>query len=179
MPVKTHPIIAAQWDSSQTLEQNYRRLGLTAKLGKRAGGVEKIIDFEKLAQSDSDDDEDEFQEAQEHLPLASGEGRIVKLADGSVKIEYGSEESSTVADNTTTSTEQPTEVVQQLEELAAARVSNPRVQSEREQDWIAQLVSKHGDDYRAMFLDKKLNKFQQTEGELKRKIRKWHQTNSA
>lgn len=39
--VLQHPIIAANWDTSQTLTQNYRRLGLTAKLNKQTGGTEK------------------------------------------------------------------------------------------------------------------------------------------
>lgn len=44
--VLSNPIIAANWDKSQTLSQNYRRLGLAARLNKQTGGVEK--DLSKL-----------------------------------------------------------------------------------------------------------------------------------
>ena len=48
-----HPLtqLAANWDKTQTLSQNYRRLGLTAKLNKNTGGVEKTAeDVEKERQ---------------------------------------------------------------------------------------------------------------------------------
>jgi nucleolar protein 16 len=67
-----------------------------------------------------------------------------------------------------------TEVTRQLDEYAASGERRaPRNQSELEQEWVAKLVGKHGDDYRAMFWDKLLNPMQQSEGDLKRRIKKW------
>ncbi|KAL8757117.1 MAG: hypothetical protein Q9184_004299 [Pyrenodesmia sp. 2 TL-2023] len=39
--LKSNPIVAANWKQSQTLSQNYRRLGLVSRLNARTGGVEK------------------------------------------------------------------------------------------------------------------------------------------
>ena len=67
-----------------------------------------------------------------------------------------------------------TDVTRQLEEYAASGERRaPRGQSTREEDWIEKLVEKHGDDYKAMFWDKQLNPMQQSEGDLKRRVKKW------
>ncbi|KAI4290067.1 MAG: hypothetical protein L6R35_000666 [Caloplaca aegaea] len=41
LDLRANPIVAANWEQSQTLSQNYRRLGLVSKLNARPGGVEK------------------------------------------------------------------------------------------------------------------------------------------
>ncbi|KAL8708666.1 MAG: hypothetical protein Q9220_006491 [cf. Caloplaca sp. 1 TL-2023] len=38
--LKGNPIVAKNWSKTETLSQNYRRLGLVSKLNTRAGGVE-------------------------------------------------------------------------------------------------------------------------------------------
>lgn len=59
------------------------------------------------------------------------------------------------------------------EEQHLARTKRPRQQSQREEEWIQRLVEVHGDNYRAMFRDKKLNPMQQSEGDIKRRVQKW------
>jgi nucleolar protein 16 len=67
-----------------------------------------------------------------------------------------------------------TAVTRQLEELAAGGVKRrPRMQSKREEEWIEALVAKYGDDYRKMFRDRKLNVWQQSEGDIKRRVKVW------
>ena len=63
----------------------------------------------------------------------------------------------------------------QADEEAAslARKRRPRQQSQREEEWIARLVEKYGDDTRAMARDVKLNPMQQSEGDLSRRLKRW------
>ena len=59
------------------------------------------------------------------------------------------------------------------EEESLAKKKQPRKQSQREEEWIARLVEKHGDDIKAMVRDRKLNSMQQTEGDISRRVKKW------
>lgn len=56
-----------------------------------------------------------------------------------------------------------------------AKRKRPRQQSEREQDWLGKLVEAHGESTAAMVKDRKLNPMQQSEGDLKRRLKKWKQ----
>ncbi|KAK7541280.1 nucleolar protein 16 [Phyllosticta citribraziliensis] len=65
-------------------------------------------------------------------------------------------------------------VIAQLEAVAASGERKaPRKQSEREQEWVARLVAKYGDDYARMSRDAKLNPMQQSEGDIKRRVARW------
>ena len=73
-----------------------------------------------------------------------------------------------------------TMVVKQLE-AASSMVVKPRArqQSTREEEWIARLVDKYGDDYKRMMRDKKLNPYQQTEADIARRVKKWKARNES
>lgn len=68
-------------------------------------------------------------------------------------------------------------VIQQLEEAARNGVRKaPRSQSQREQEWVESLVNKYGEDYGRMARDKKLNPFQQTAADIRKRVVKWKKT---
>ncbi|CDK25874.1 unnamed protein product [Kuraishia capsulata CBS 1993] len=168
--ISSNPIIAANWDKNLTLSQNYARLGLKVRLGKSTGGVEKELVFnDKLADKKQEQlPEDEDTDDPARIP--KGRAKIVRDEEGNVlKVVYGEME----GDGIESSAEEKTEVVKQLEALSKISHKKERHQSERETEWIAALVAKHGDDYDKMMWDKKLNPFQHSKGELKKRIFKW------
>jgi nucleolar protein 16 len=63
----------------------------------------------------------------------------------------------------------------QAEEEASSlsRKKRPRQQSKREEEWIERLIQKYGDNTRSMARDMKLNPMQQSESDLKQRVRRW------
>ncbi len=59
------------------------------------------------------------------------------------------------------------------EAVRLAKKRRPRYQSKREEEWIAALVRKYGDNVGAMARDRRMNPMQQTEADIGRRIRKW------
>ncbi|KAL2361455.1 Nucleolar protein 16 [Blastomyces dermatitidis] len=75
-------------------------------------------------------------------------------------------------------------IVQALERQAALeeealKKKQPRQQSKREEEWLGRLVAKHGDNIGAMVRDRRLNPMQQTEGDIKRRLKKWKEKRGA
>jgi len=68
--------------------------------------------------------------------------------------------------------EAKTDVVRALEELSASAQPAQHHTSTSERTWLKQLVQKHGDDYGSMVRDRKLNVWQNTEGEIRRLVKK-------
>ena len=60
-------------------------------------------------------------------------------------------------------------------ERAARGQKVERNQSGRETEWVARLVEKYGSDYKKMTWDRKLNPFQQSEGDIKKRVLKYNQ----
>lgn len=178
-------------NKKETLSQNYRRLGLTAKLGKATGGVDPAT---KVSAPDGG--------AQDPLAVTptSGTGaafRSVKVerdADGKIvrvlrkdnplndplnDIESDDEEGNTneeevdsaKAKKKSTTGEGATRVVDLLEaEASRPTEAHKRHQSQQEREWLGRLVARHGDDTAAMARDLKLNPMQQTAANIRKRL---------
>lgn len=171
--IASNPIIALNWDKKLTLQQNYKKLGLTAKLGKETGGVEKDLTPTPLI-PDSATGIDFSPDEEDPYKIPKGKANIIRDDKGEVlKIVYGLKEQVEAKDE---SKDFP--VVKQLEELAAIKIVKERTQSERENEWLSKLYAKYGDDYDKMKWDKKLNVYQQSPGDLKKRITKWKKLNN-
>ena len=65
-------------------------------------------------------------------------------------------------------------IISELEEHAKySKPKRPRMQSQREREWIERLVERWGDDWGGMVRDRRLNPQQQNEGDLKRRVGIW------
>lgn len=187
--IHSNPIIEANWDKSLTLKQNYKRLGLRAKLGRSAGGDERKV--ESLSELQAKREKNQKNQLK-HVPTVSeienlddpscipeGEARLIRDPETNevIKVIYGTMK---VDDNDESEEEiENPSVIKQLEEYAEknSKIKKERHQSERENDWIKSLYEKYGDDYDKMKWDKKLNIYQQSAGDLKRRIIKWKKAN--
>ena len=176
-----------------TLAQNYQRLGLSTKLGNATGGIEK---YGKENQKPTSVDSLALPTARKTGKVQTQEVRVERDPEtGNIlrvvrpEEEGESENPNPLNDplndlmddeHTNQALEPDTGVVAELErevaeEAEALARKRPRQQSSREGEWIDRLVQKYGDDTKAMTRDKKLNPMQQTEGDIKRRLRKWEQ----
>lgn len=176
-------------DKKETLAQNYRRLGLVARLRSSTGGVEK-----RLHGSHSSAGAARTHQAAAADPFAistavesavvsearverDADGRIVRiigrhgdhpLGDPLAALDSDDEEENELGGGGAAAA---TELVRALEEQSRHPAEKkPRQASERERAWLDELVAKHGDDVRAMARDAKLNPMQQTAADIKRRI---------
>ncbi|KAJ9499162.1 Nucleolar protein 16 [Exophiala xenobiotica] len=182
--------IAKNWDRKLTVSQNYKRLGLSSRLNAATGGTEK---------KEAGDGDNVENNRQDSLAIAGPRaarksttqevqverdpetGRILRV----IRPEANEDDNplndplNDIMDIDDKQIKGPrTGVVAQLEaEVAEEEESlakkQPRKQSQREEEWIARLVEKHGDDIKAMVRDRKLNSMQQTEGDISRRVKKW------
>ncbi|KAI8178079.1 Nucleolar protein 16 [Colletotrichum sp. SAR 10_86] len=187
-------IIAKNWNKKETLTQNYRRLGLTARLRNPTGGVEKTLSqVERLksakpAPSPFDIAPMEQAIVDEARVERDENGKIVRIhyskssranplndplndieADSDEEEEEETEEWGGIDD------ESRPEVIRLLEkEASRGELKKPRHMSQQEKEWLERLIAKHGDNAEAMARDRKLNPMQQTSADIARRLRRFH-----
>ncbi|KAK9446768.1 ribosome biogenesis protein Nop16 [Limtongia smithiae] len=179
--IKSNAIIAANWDEKLTLSQNYKKLGLTSRLSRPSGGVEKelkpaVVGEDALFATPSD--VPTIATTPTPAPAIT-EARIIRdPVTGATRVEYITP---TAAANFNDDDEAPlsalapasadTDVVRQLQELAdRGERSRPRTQSDREEHWLRELIARYGDDYVAMSRDRRRNIWQQTPADIRRRV---------
>lgn len=175
------------------MEQNYKRLGLSTKLNASITGPRRIkgksLDVAGLEKDDSlaiapTNVYASARPQEVQVERDPETGKILRV----VRPEEIDNEREPLDDPLHDDSEDEEEdkaipksdnIIAQLEAQAAleaeieAKRKKPRQQSAREEDWIAKLVEAHGDDTTAMFRDRKLNPMQQSEGDIKRRLKKW------
>ncbi|KAJ5132375.1 hypothetical protein N7448_006533 [Penicillium atrosanguineum] len=190
-------IIADNWDRNQTLTQNYQRLGLLHKLNAPTGGKERLPIQGELAENSlqitgSGNTAQQLELGVTRVERDPETGNILRVIRDEEQIEVAGRKRNAanplndplndIADNEVDlDAAQASVIVQQLERQAdregqVAKSKKPRYLSEREVEWITRLVEKHGDNLAAMVRDRKLNPMQQTEGDLRRRIDQWKQS---
>ena len=181
-------------DRKQTLSQNYARLGLSSKLVAPSGGTEKhgssrastVHEADSLAIPTSQLKPGKIATQEIQVERDPTSGKILRVIRPSGSEDEDMADANPLNDALNDIEAHPlpevkaaTSVVEALEREAAEEASRlaqkkqPRKQSQREEEWIAKLVEKYGDDTAKMARDKKLNPMQQTAGDLKRRIKKW------
>ena len=202
--ILSNHIIAANWDKSQTLAQNYKRLGLTEKLNNRTGGVERKAGEERV--EDPLSIEGKQRKAREVIEVREAkivrdeetgailtvldEGRGVRpnpLNDALIEFDSESEEGGEGVDQhrgvgpaVGAATQAKTDVVERLQDEASRPAPKyQRKQTEGEVAFIEELVRKHGEDFGAMARDMKVNYMQRSEGDLRKRVKKWRERGGA
>ncbi|RAL02046.1 nucleolar protein 16 [Aspergillus ibericus CBS 121593] len=200
-------IIAENWDRKLTLTQNYRRLGLVHRLNAPSGGSQKRATEEGVEGEPEDSLYIKSSAQAVAKQTATSDikverdpetGKILRVIRNDDEVEVAGRKHkrnnplndplNDLSDNEREAAQlrqktPGTSIVQQLERQAdqegvTVKAKKPRHQSKREEEWILKLVERHGENYTAMARDRKLNPMQQSEGDLKRRIRKWQQSRS-
>ncbi|KAI9505733.1 Nucleolar protein 16 [Coemansia spiralis] len=177
-----HPLLRDKWDSSLTVSENYRNLGLVSRLNGVTGGVVKnVIPAHKTESNDEaagsglkSADDMTAEELRKSIP--QGYGIIERDEEGNIINVIMAEDPQNPLDS-----DYEVEKVTAKKEGAKILEEYANSMEERKERWISQgerrklqnFIDVHGTDYNAMFWDKDLNKQQLTKRQIQKKIEKY------
>ncbi|CAK9782808.1 putative ribosomal large subunit biogenesis-related protein [Cutaneotrichosporon oleaginosum] len=168
-PLRGPETLQKAWDKKKTVYQNYAALGLlpTIPIPSKPERNQRV----KLPL---------LPPTEEASAPKIGFGRIVRDDDGNVidiiidddEEDDGKPKPLNAEEKAPEPVVAKTQVVRDLEALAASAAPVQRHTSSQEHVWLAELVRAHDDDYTSMARDRKLNVWQKTPGEIKRMVKK-------
>ncbi|KAI9206502.1 ribosome biogenesis protein Nop16 [Polychytrium aggregatum] len=186
-----HPLVQKHWDSKLTLKQNYERLGLLSSLNGTTGGAEMVPPCGSGSSTDTapaiqatvvEEDDPSYTPLEGHLTLDPrpatigtiisrrndpGYAVVTTVASVDSEIPKATKKFGHVTVHPKDSL--AAQLIAAFEKEAASAVRLERKTSEQEGKFMLDLVKKHGDDYAAMARDMKLNPYQLTEGQLRKR----------
>jgi len=172
--LKGPEVLQQKWDKRKTVFQNYAALGLLPSIP--LPNSKPLASPRYASKVDGDGDA-----AQDAALKPVGFGRIIRDDDGNVIdiiLPDDDEEDQGEREDDDDDVPQPapveakTDIVRTLESISATAQPVKRHTSTSEREWLRQLVQAHGDDTQSMSMDRKLNVWQKTPGELKKMLRK-------
>jgi nucleolar protein 16 len=172
----SHPLVQKNWDKKLTLKQNYEKMGLTAQLGGYAGGTDHDFEVKK----NHDKRMDMVKAEVEWRSIDDIQVREVKqeTIEGDIRIDkrvlrIGTKLNHTIdVESDLRIVKEKTEIIAEMEKESKLYQKVSQYQSEQETMVFEELIAKHGDDYAKMSRDIKLNKYQLSAGQIKRKLLK-------
>ncbi|KAJ2780845.1 Nucleolar protein 16 [Coemansia javaensis] len=174
-----HPLLREHWDSSLTVSENYRRLGLVSRLNGVSGGTATDITAAKgegAAPAPAPLEGMSEEEIKRAIPR--GYGYIERDADGNVvRVVVPDEDAGgdpLDSDYEIAPEEAKKEGARLLEQYAAEHESRrEKWMSIGERQKLQAFIDAHGADYNAMFWDKDLNRQQLTARQIQKKIERY------
>ena len=194
-----HPLIAANYDKSKTLTQNYAAMGLVTRLNNAAGGSNYALEHEYSTEktNENSEEEQEIGNEDEHLSTWAkkmGAVSVINPNEGTTQdIKDESDSDIDLVDGTSIpdvraigiiskightfekqnkKSANTTSIIEAMIKESESAVKIIRHVSEQEEKFLVSLRNKYGDDLKKMSRDSKLNPFLLTSGQLKKKFEK-------
>lgn len=180
--MSAHPVMREHWDNKLTLKQNYKRLGLTHRLGKPAGGgearIESLTEYRKAKEEEEARQKVEpsaIENETDPAKIPEGEARLIRDPDTKevVEIIYGTMKTTSFDGDAPERS-----IIDDLQKYNDEHAGKKKAKklTEREHEWIGMLHAKYGEDYEKMRWDQRLNPTFVTTGQLKKKMALWKST---
>ncbi|KAJ2711696.1 ubiquitin conjugating enzyme Ubc7/UbcP3, partial [Coemansia sp. Cherry 401B] len=165
-----HPLLRELWDSSLTVTENYRKLGLVSRVNGSTGGTVRPV-----APAGQQPDEPSDEDLRKSIPAGYG---IIERDDAGnvVNVIMGDEPRDPLDSDYEVEPVAPkAEGARILEQYALEHqhTRRDRWMSVGERRKLQMFIDKHGTDYSAMFWDSELNQQQLTKRQLQKRIEKY------